>query len=208
VRAVKTDTDFNILSTPQILTLDNEEASIEVGQNIPFVTRVDLGDQVTSRAIQNFEYRDVGVMLKVTPQINDNGFIRLKVEESIKAVVSQTALGGTVLAPTTAYRTAKTSINVQAGETAVIGGLIATTLDRGTTQTPCLGNIPAFGWLFKTTSDRDEKTNLMVFLTPHVIRGMEDAREIYGIKKDHIDAESMKARESQEKEVIRKKAYE
>jgi general secretion pathway protein D len=208
VRAVKTDSDFNIISTPQILTLDNEEASIEVGQTIPFVTRVDLGDTTTSRAIQSFEYKDVGVTLKVTPQINEQGFIRLQVEESIKAVLSQTALGGTVLAPTTAYRTAKTSINVQAGETAVIGGLIATTLDRGTTQTPCLGNIPAFGWLFKTTSDRDEKTNLMVFLTPHVIRGMEDAREIYGIKKDHIDAESMKARESQEKEVIRKKAYE
>jgi general secretion pathway protein D len=208
VRAVKTDSDFNIISTPQILTLDNEEASIEVGQTIPFVTRVDLGDTTTSRAIQSFEYKDVGVTLKVTPQINEKGFIRLQVEESIKAVLSQTALGGTVLAPTTAYRTAKTSINVQAGETAVIGGLIATTLDRGTTQTPCLGNIPAFGWLFKTTSDRDEKTNLMVFLTPHVIRGTEDAREIYGIKKDHIDAESMKARESQEKEVIRKKAYE
>jgi len=208
VRAVKTDSDFNIISTPQILTLDNEEASIEVGQTIPFVTRVDLGDTTTSRAIQSFEYKDVGVTLKVTPQINEQGFIRLQVEESIKAVLSQTALGGTVLAPTTAYRTAKTSINVQAGETAVIGGLIATTLDRGTTQTPCLGNLPAFGWLFKTTSDRDEKTNLMVFLTPHVIRGIEEAREIYGIKKDHIDAESMKARESQEKEVIRKKAYE
>jgi general secretion pathway protein D len=208
VRAVKTDTDFNIISTPQILTLDNEEASIEVGQNIPFVTRVDLGDQTTSRAIQSFEYKDVGVTLKVTPQINEEGFIRLQVEESISAVLSQTALGGTVLAPTTAYRTAKTSINVQAGETAVIGGLIAETLDRGTTQTPCLGNIPAFGWLFKTTSDRDDKTNLMVFLTPHVIRDTEDAREIYGAKKDHIDAEAVKAREAQEKEIIRQKAYE
>lgn len=208
VRAVKTDSDFNIISTPQILTLDNEEASIEVGQTIPFVTRVDLGDQITSRAIQSFEYKDVGVTLKVTPQINELGFIRLQVEESIQAVLSQTALGGTVLAPTTAYRTAKTSINVQAGETAVIGGLIATTLDRGKTQTPCLGNVPAFGWLFKSTSDRDDKTNLMVFLTPHVIRGTEDAREIYEIKKGYIDTEAEKAREAQEKEIIRQKAYE
>jgi general secretion pathway protein D len=208
VRAVKTDSDFNIISTPQILTLDNEEASIEVGQNIPFVTRVDLGDQVTSRAIQSFEYKDVGVTLKVTPQINEQGFIRLQVEESISAVLSQTALGGTVLAPTTAYRTAKTTINVQAGETAVIGGLIAETLDRGTTQTPCLGSMPAFGWLFKTTSDRDDKTNLMVFLTPHVIRDTEDVREIHGTKKDYIDAEALRAREAQEKEIIRQKAYE
>jgi general secretion pathway protein D len=208
VRAVKTDSDFNIISTPQILTLDNEEASIEVGQTIPFVTRVDLGDQVTSRAIQSFDYKDVGVTLKVTPQINEQGFIRLQVEESIKAVLSQTALGGTVLAPTTAYRTAKTSINVQAGETAVIGGLIATTLDRGKTQTPCIGNVPAFGWLFKSTSDRDDKTNLMVFLTPHVIRDTEDARGIYGIKRDYMDTEAERARTLQEKEVIRQKAYE
>ena len=208
VRAVKTDTDFNIISTPQILTLDNEEASIEVGQTIPFVTRVDLGDQVTSRAIQSFEYKDVGVTLKVTPQINEQGFIRLQVEQSVRAVLAQTALGGTVLAPTTAYRTARTSINVEAGETAVIGGLISTTIDRGRTQTPCLGNVPALGWLFKSTSDRDEKTNLMVFLIPHVIRGTDDAREIYGIKKDHMDAESEKARTLQEKEVIRKKLYE
>jgi general secretion pathway protein D len=208
VRAVKTDSDFNIISTPQILTLDNEEASIEVGQTIPFVTRVDLGDQVTSRAIQSFEYKDVGVTLKVTPQINDQGFIRLQVEESVQAVLAQTALGGTVLAPTTAYRTARTSINVQAGETAVIGGLIATTMDRGKTQTPCLGNVPALGWLFKSTSDRDDKTNLMVFLTPHVIWGTEEAREIYEIKKEHMDRESEKARTLQKKEVIRQKAYE
>ena len=208
VRAVKTDSDFNIISTPQILTLDNEEASIEVGQNIPFVTRVDLGDQTTSRAIQNFEYKDVGVTLKVTPQINDEGFIRLKVEESIKAVISQTALGGTVLAPTTAYRTAKTSINLKASETAVIGGLIETTLNRGKTQTPCLGNIPAFGWIFKNTSDQDAKTNLMVFLTPHVVRNMDEANQLYQKKRDYMDAEAEKVKKAQEQEVIRQKAYE
>jgi general secretion pathway protein D len=207
VKAVKTDSDFNIISTPQILTLDNEEASIEVGQNIPFVTRVDLGDQTTSRAIQNFEYKDVGVTLKVTPQINEEGFIRLKVEESIKAIISQTALGGTVLAPTTAYRTAKTSINLKAGETAVIGGLIETNLNRGKTETPCLGNIPAAGWLFKTTSDRDEKTNLMVFLTPHVVRNLDEANQIYRKKKDYLDNEAEKALKSQQKETIRQKAY-
>ena len=208
VRAVKTDSDFNIISTPQILTLDNEEASIEVGQNIPFVTRVDLGDQTTSRAIQNFEYKDVGVTLKVTPQINDEGFIRLKVEESIKAVISQTALGGTVLAPTTAYRTAKTSINLRAGETAVIGGLIETTLNRGKTQTPCLGNIPAFGWIFKNTSDQDAKTNLMVFLTPHVVRNVDEANQLYQKKRDYMDTEADKVKKAQEQEVIRQKAYE
>jgi general secretion pathway protein D len=208
VRAVKSDSDFNILSTPQIMTLDNEEASMEVGSNIPFVTQVDQGTETTSRAIQNFQYKDVGVTLKVTPQINDEGVIRLKIEESVKAVLSQTALQGTVLAPTTTYRTAKTSISVKDSETAVIGGLIETRLDRGTTQTPCLGSIPALGWLFKTANDRDEKTNLMVFLTPHVVRNAEEAREIYGKKKEYMDKEVDRAHKVQEKEVIRKKAFE
>jgi general secretion pathway protein D len=150
----------------------------------------------------------VGVTLKVTPQINDEGSIRLKIEESVKSVLSQTALQGTVLAPTTTYRTAKTSISVKDGETAVIGGLIETRMDRGTTQTPCLGSIPGFGWLFKTAGDRDEKTNLMVFLTPHVVRSPEEAREIYGKKKEYMDKEAERATKVQEKEVIRKKAFE
>jgi general secretion pathway protein D len=208
VRAVKTDSDFNVISTPQILTLDNEEASIEVGKNIPFVTQVIESNQTTDRPIQNFQYKDVGVTLKVTPLINEDGYIRLKVEESVKAVISQTALGGTVLAPTTTYRTAKTSITVKDGETAVIGGLIETRLDRGTTQTPCLGNIPAFGWLFKTTSDRDEKTNLMVFLTPRVTRSAEEVKKIYDQKRGYMDKENERALKANEEEYIRKKAFE
>ena len=208
VRAVKTDSDFNVISTPQILTLDNEEASIEIGQNIPFVTQVVESSQTTDRPIQNFQYKDVGVTLKVTPQINEDGFIRLKIEESVKAVISQTALQGSVLAPTTTYRTAKTSIRVKDGETAVIGGLIEARLDRGKTSTPCLGDIPAFGWLFKTTNDRDEKTNLMVFMTPRVARGVEDAKKIYDQKKGYMDKEAERAMKAQEQEVIRKKAFE
>ncbi len=208
VRAVKTDSDFNVISTPQILTLDNEEASIEVGQNIPFVTQVVESSQTTDRPIQNFQYKDVGVTLKVTPQINEDGFIRLKVEESVKAVISQTALQGSVLAPTTTYRTAKTSITVKDGETAVIAGLIEARLDRGKTSTPCLGDIPAFGWLFKTTNDRDDKTNLMVFMTPRVARGVEDAKKIYDQKKGYMDKEAERALKAQEQEIIRKKAFE
>jgi general secretion pathway protein D len=208
VRAVKTDSDFNVISTPQILTLDNEEASIEVGQNIPFVTQVVETSQTTDRPIQNFQYKDVGVTLKVTPQINEDGFIRLKVEESVKAVISQTALQGSVLAPTTTYRTAKTSISVKDGETAVIGGLIEARLDRGKTQTPCLGNVPGLGWLFKTTNDRDEKTNLMVFMTPRVARGAQDTKKIYDQKKGYMDKEAERALKAQEEEILRRKAFE
>jgi general secretion pathway protein D len=208
VKAVKSDSDFNVISTPQILTLDNEEASIEVGSNIPFVTQIVTPTQTTEQPIQNFQYKDVGVTLKVTPQINEDSFIRLKVEESVKAVVSQTALQGTVLAPTTTYRTAKTAITVKDGETAVIGGLIEARLDRGKTQTPCLGNIPALGWLFKNTSDRDDKTNLMVFLTPRVARTPEEVNTIYDQKRGYMDKEEEKALKAQEEEILRKKAFE
>ncbi len=97
---------------------------------------------------------------------------------------------------------------VKDGETAVIGGLIEARLDRGKTQTPCLGEIPVLGWLFKTTNDRDDKTNLMVFMTPRVARGVEEAKKIYEQKKGYMDKEAEKAMKAQEEEVIRKKAFE
>lgn len=204
VRAVQSDNNFNILSTPQILTLDNAEALIEVGQNIPFVTRVDQPAQVTERAIQTFEYKDVGVSLKVTPQISENRSVRLKVEQSIKSVVEKTALGGTVLAPTTTFRRAKTDITVNDGDTAVIGGLIENRMDRGNTQTPCLGGIPGLGWLFRATSDRDEKTNLLVFLSPHIVGTPEEGRKLYEEKREKIDLSVQESMKKQQAETLRR----
>jgi general secretion pathway protein D len=209
VRAVRTDTDFNIISTPQILTLDNEEATIEVGQNLPFVTRVDQGTAVTDRAIQSFEYKDVGLSLKVTPQINNSRVVRLQVEQSLKSVIETTATSGdeTVLAPTTTFRTTKTTITVKDGETAVISGLMEERMEKGRTQVPCLGNVPFFGWLFKTTSDRDEKTNLMVFLAPHIIENAQEGRALYEEKKEHMDRKMEEAIERVKKQKLRKKAF-
>jgi general secretion pathway protein D len=208
VKAVRTDADFNVISTPQILTLDNEEATIEVGDNIPFVTRVDQGTSTDDRAIQNFEYKDVGVTLKVTPQINDNRYVRLNVEQSVKAVVQTTALGGSVLAPTTTFRSTKSSIAVKDGETAVIGGLIDTTMTRGKTQTPCLGGVPALGWAFKQVNDADKKTNLLVFLTPHIIENPEEGRELYQEKKSFIDKEMEDSIKRNQPEKLRKMSFE
>ena len=207
VRAVRTDSDFNVISTPQILTLDNEEAVIEVGQNIPYTTSVVEQGAITDRPIQNFEYRDVGVTLKVTPHINSNNTIKLEVEQSIKNVVDKTA-GEGLLAPTTTYRTTKNTITVAHGETAVIGGLVETTMNRGKTQTPCLGGVPALGWAFKQVGDKDDKKNLMVFLTPHVIGTPEDGRALYGDKREYMDKEMEKAFRRNQPEEIRRKAFE
>ena len=169
---------------------------------------VDQGTAVTDRAIQSFEYKDVGVTLKVTPQINNNRFVRLQVEQSTKSVIESAALGGTVLAPTTTFRTAKTVITVKDGETAVIGGLIEERMDRGKTQTPCLGGIPFLGWLFKNTSDRDEKTNLLVFLAPRIIENPEEGRELYDQKKREMDEERSETLEREQHETIRKMGFE
>ncbi|MBW1947699.1 MAG: type II secretion system secretin GspD [Deltaproteobacteria bacterium] len=207
IKAVRSDTDYNIISTPQILTLDNEEAVIEVGENIPFVTRVDQGADENDRAIQNFEYKDVGVTLKVTPQINDNGYVRLNIEQSVKNVQTRTALEGSILAPTTTFRTAKTSIVVKDGETVVIGGLISGDMTRGKTQTPCLGGIPGLGWAFKQVGDEDSKRNLFIFLTPHIIKNPEEGKKLYEEKKTYMDREVEQSIKANQPEKLRRKCY-
>lgn len=206
IKAVRSDTNFNIISTPQILTMNNEDAVIEVGQTIPYVTKTDqtaaaIGSTTTS--IQNYEYKDVGVTLKVTPQINKSGTVRLKIEQSVKSVVSATA-GSGILAPTTTFRTAKTAITIADGETAVIGGLIENRMNQTKTKAPCLGSVPMAGWLFKSTSDGEQKTNLLVFLTPHIIRNNDENRALTEEKKKQLEEEEEKLKKKNKVEFPRK----
>jgi general secretion pathway protein D len=207
VRAVRNDTDFNVISTPQILTLDNEEALIEAGQNVPFVTRTDQGTATNDRLIQSFDYKDVGVTLKVIPQINSQRTVRLTVEQSVKNVIERTALDGTVLAPTTSYRTTKSTITVKDGETAVIGGLKQSIQNRDRAITPCLGDIPVLGWLFKQIDDRDQDTNLFVFLTPHIVDNPEEQRAIYMREKESYEEMHERAIRKSQPEILRQKAF-
>jgi general secretion pathway protein D len=189
INAVATDTDFNILSTPQILTTDNVEAEVKVAQNIPFLTRVDLGTETTSRAIQSFEYKDVGVVLKVTPQINQDRYVRLTIEEEVKNVVqaqTQTGAGDLLLAPTTNVRSAKTTVIVKDGEKVVLGGLIQDLRQGNEVRTPCLGEIPLLGALFRSKSENKNKTNLLVFLSPHIVENTEEARQLYLKKNEEL----------------------
>jgi general secretion pathway protein D len=185
IKAVETDTDVNILSTPQIMTTDNEEAEIVVAKNIPFQTRVETGGEGTlGREFATFEYRDVGVTLNITPQISQARFVRLKISEAVEEVIEEeSALG----LPTTLKRVAKTTVIVQDGHTVVIGGLIDRTRTEGTTKTPCLGNIPGLGWLFKSVATRDDRQNLYFFLTPHIVENPQEARALYQEKKEEID---------------------
>jgi general secretion pathway protein D len=189
IQASKTNNDFTIISTPQLMTLDNEEASVVVADNIPFSTRVDQGTAVTDRAISSLEYRDVGTTLKVTPQINEKRFVKLKIYEEVSRVLNQTVTSGdqVILAPTTRKRTAETNVEVMDGQTVVIAGLIGEDVDATVTGTPCLMDIPLLGWLFKAKTETGRYTNLLVFLTPHIVATPDEAERIYKEKAAYMD---------------------
>jgi general secretion pathway protein D len=204
INAAQTNNDFNIISTPQLMTLDNEEATVVVAENIPFSTRVDQGTAVTDRAIQSFEYRDVGVTLKVTPQINEKRFVKLKIFEEISRVVSetvQTGINQVVLAPTTRKRTAETNVQVRDGQTVVIAGLVGDDVDVSVSKVPCLGDIPLIGWLFRSENRTTRRTNLLIFLTPHIVVSPEEADTIYQEKATYIEGLRQRARESLQEDV-------
>ncbi|MEN6638616.1 MAG: type II secretion system secretin GspD, partial [Smithella sp.] len=180
VQAYKDDSDVSILSTPQVMTLDNEEAEINVGSNVPYVTRQDQTNVgTTGTNYSTYEYKDVGVLLKITPNINEENYIRLKIDQQVTKVTS----GTDKATPTTLKRTAKTTVIIKDNETVVIGGLVGDSTEDDTYKFPLLGDIPLLGWLFKTKTSYREKTNLYVFLTPHIVRTQADAAKLYQEKR-------------------------
>lgn len=189
VQAYKSDTDVSILSTPQLLTLDNEEAEINVGENVPYLTRQDSTASTTTNAVNynTYEYKDVGVILNITPNINQENFIRLKISQQVTKVISGTSEDTTKPSiPTTLKRTAKTTVVVKDNETVVIGGLVGDSTDDKTNKVPFLGEIPIMGWLFKAKTVAREKTNLYIFLTPHIVRTQKDASKLYVEKRSSM----------------------
>lgn len=180
INAYKNDKDVNILTTPQILTTDNQEASIVIAENIPYQTQTSTS--ASSDTYNSFEYRDVGKILKITPSISKGRMVRLAI--SLEVSVAPPNPG---LQPTTLKRTVDTTAIVEDGHTIVIGGLIEEDKNLTVTKVPCLGDVPIVGWAFKTMTDSGGKTNLYVFITPHVIANPPEAEEIYRKKKDQLD---------------------
>ncbi len=182
LQAYQKDSDVSILSTPQLLTLNNEEAEINVGKNVPYITRSDTSATVPGQVYgQSYEYKDVGIALKITPHINEDRFVRLKIDQQVTKLT-----GEQTSTPTTLKRTAKTTVVIRDKETVVIGGLIDDSTIVDTYQVPCLGDIPFLGWLFKTRGSGREKSNLFVFITPHIIRNQAEAAVIYQKKLEEI----------------------
>jgi len=182
-QAYQKDQDVHILSTPQLMTLDNEEAEIYVGENIPYQTRSETS--TINIDYSSYEYKDVGVTLRLTPQISEERFVRLNIYQEITKVV--TSGESVAYRPTTLKRTAKTTVTVKDNNTIVIGGLIGDDITNTTYQVPCLGNIPFMGWLFKYETESKEKRNLFIFITPHIIENPTEAKAIYEGKKEGIN---------------------
>lgn len=184
VQAYKEDKDVHILSTPQILTTDNEEASITVGKNVPFQTR--SAAESAAETYSSYEYKDVGITLKITPQISKDRLVRLNISlESTK--LDELATTFAANRPTTLKRSIDTTVIVKDKNTVVIGGLIDDSFTLTDYKVPCLGDVPGLGLLFKSTSEALEKTNLFVFLTPHVVENPAEGKAIYKEKKEDID---------------------
>ncbi|MBC8177516.1 MAG: type II secretion system secretin GspD [Deltaproteobacteria bacterium] len=181
VHAYQQDTEVNILSTPQILTTDNEEAEIYVGKNVPYISSANITE--AQQNYTTYQYKDVGVTLKVTPQISQERFVRLNIFQEVSRLIGTVASN----TPSTYKRLAQTTVIVKDANTVVIGGLIGDETTHIDYKVPCLGDIPLISWLFKGTSKRIEKTNLFVFLTPHIIQNPAEAKKIYEDKKDQIE---------------------
>ena len=188
IEAYRNDKDVHILSTPQILTTDNQEAKIYIGKNVPFQTRQET-TSTTNIDYSSYEYKDVGTTLKITPRINQERLVRLDISQEVTKLESNVA----DYRPTTLKRTIDTTVIVQDGQTVVIGGLIDESISLTEKKMPGLGDIPILGWLFKSRGRGNEKTNLFVFITPRVIKNPGEAADMYSRKKvyiDRIEAES------------------
>ena len=163
---------LNILSTPNILTSDNKEAEINIGENVPFQG---ASTQSATFSTTSVERKDVGIILKIKPQISEGDYVRLEINQEI----SQVKVGkGQAIDLVTTKRSAKTNVVVKNKETVVIGGLIQDIEEDVTSKVPFLGDIPLLGWMFKTTSKVRKKTNLVLLLTPHIIKDAADLAEM------------------------------
>jgi general secretion pathway protein D len=161
---------INVLSTPQILTSDNEEAEIIVGENVPLISKRERDITTTNTVLTSIERRDVGIKLRITPQITEGDYVKLDLYQEISAVKETSESVLTTIGPTTTKRSTKTSVVVKDGQTVVIGGLIQEREEEITEKTPILGDIPILNLFFRYRTTSKTKTNLLVFLTPHIVK--------------------------------------
>lgn len=182
--ALEANANANILSKPNLLMLDNEEAKIVIGQNVPFVTGqyAQTGGSSSVTPFQTIERQDVGLTLKVKPQISEGNTVKLQIHQEVSSVLDATGSAGI----TTNKRSIDTSVLVDDGSIIVLGGLIEDRISDSVEKVPFLGDIPGLGALFRTVGRTHKKTNLMVFLRPYVMRSAEDSSAVTNDRYDYI----------------------
>ncbi|MFH1810870.1 MAG: type II secretion system secretin GspD [Pseudomonadota bacterium] len=184
MQAVQKDADVDVLSTPHILTTDNEKAEILVGQNVPFAGSISGGGGTTGGyggyfPMVSVQRQDVALKFAVTPHISEDNQVRLEIEQEISDLGEYIDVGFGQKQPVTTKKNAKTTVVVRDQQTIILGGLISSRKDKSETKIPILGDLPLIGWAFKTHGDNQRKTNLLLVLTPYIIEGDEDFRRIY-----------------------------
>jgi general secretion pathway protein D len=168
VRALQTEKGVNVLSTPHLLTTDNQKAEIVVGENVPFVS----GQSQTSggNVLTTVDRKDVGITLRLTPRVTEGNFVKLDIYQEISSLTQEVGFDPNKIGPVINKRYASTTVVAKDGETIAIGGLIKDNSTRLRSKVPLLGDIPILGWLFRYYNRQDEKTNLLIFITPTIVK--------------------------------------
>lgn len=204
LNALASNSAVNIVSNPNLLVVDNEEATINVGRNVPFP--VSAGRDNNNNPIVSYQREDVGITLAITPQINESNYVTLELSLEVAEVEEDSGgLDVTTAGFITSKRQTENVVVVQDNQTIVIGGLISKTQTEVQTKVPVLGDIPLLGVLFRGKRDSERKTNLLIFLTPHVINEPADLEEVYRVKwaqrEEFLRRFYGQSREDQEKEL-------
>jgi general secretion pathway protein D len=195
INALQSEDRLQVLSRPQILTADNQQANIKVGQKVPLIT----GSQVlglSGNTVNTFAYQDVGVTLTVTPRISPDGFVKMDVSPEVTQLSSATTGAQGIQGPIIDQRLATTSVSVQSGQSILIGGLISTSDEKLTKQVPFFGSIPLLGNLFRSTARTTARTELLIILTPQVLINGEElstTREALSVTRDQLDRSTIKS---------------
>ncbi|MGV3618258.1 MAG: secretin N-terminal domain-containing protein [Fimbriimonas sp.] len=186
LNAFKNDSKFQVLSTPRIFTSNNVEAQINISQSVPYVlnSRQDVNGNFTF----NYGFEDVGIVLTVTPRITSNGYVTMDVSQTANDLQGYTDFN----APIINQRQADTTVSVRDGETIVLGGIIRSTVNASTRKVPILGDLPLLGNLFRSTSKQKQKTELLVFLTPRVVRDPTEAQRLREEQQNQLNPENRK----------------
>ena len=185
VQALQNDSDTNILSTPSVVTLDNEEASLSSGKEVPFQTGSytnSSSGSSSSNPFTTYNREEVGILLKVKPQISKGNAVRLEIEQESSKVEA----GGSPGLQTTTKNTIKTNVMIENGELLILGGLIEDTFTQSDSKVPLLGDIPLLGRLFKSSSKGKDQQVLMMFIRPTIIRNPEDAKNLSDERFEHL----------------------